>query len=78
MRSHVNNSCMYYALKSQFDPKTIPDALVDEGWLLATQEELILFKRNDVWVLVPCPYNKKSLELDECLGKNIVWKWNNY
>lgn len=57
-RSQVNNFCKYYAFISQIHPKTISDALLDDGWLLDMQEELVQFKRNDVWDLVPHPYDK--------------------
>ena len=53
-RSQVNNFCKYSDFISQIESKSISDALLDEGWLLAMQEELIQFKRNGVWNLVPC------------------------
>lgn len=34
------------------------DALLDEGWLLAMQEELTQFKWNNVWGLIPRPIEK--------------------
>jgi len=44
---------------------TVDEALSDDGWILAMQEELNQFQRNDVWNLVPKPQHK-----------NIIWtKW---
>ena len=37
------------------EPSTIEDALVDEHWALAMNDELNEFKRNEVWELVPRP-----------------------
>jgi hypothetical protein len=36
-------------------PTTVDEALSDDGWILAMQEELNQFQRNDVWDLVPKP-----------------------
>src|SRR5256886_9376141 len=38
---------------SEFEPKNIKEAIVDSSWILAMQEELNQFTRNDVWDLVP-------------------------
>ncbi|GJY42465.1 retrovirus-related pol polyprotein from transposon TNT 1-94 [Tanacetum coccineum] len=39
------------------EPKNINEALKDENWVMAMQEELNQFKTNDVWELVPNPIN---------------------
>jgi len=41
------------ALISEVEPKTIDEALKDDGWIVAMQEELNQFTRNEVWTLVP-------------------------
>ena len=38
------------------EPYRIEDALRDPDWVVAMQEELNNFMRNDVWHLVPRPY----------------------
>ena len=43
------------ALLSQVEPKSIEEALIDEGWILAMEEELNQFQRNEVWKLVEKP-----------------------
>jgi len=47
---------------SHIEPRNIDEALYDEHWLLAMHEELNLFKRNEVWDLVPKPIPHKSIE----------------
>ncbi|XP_058745941.1 uncharacterized protein LOC131618801 [Vicia villosa] len=40
---------------SKFEPKIVKEALTDEFWINAMQDELAQFKRNEVWELVPRP-----------------------
>jgi hypothetical protein len=40
---------------SSIEPYRIEDALRDSDWVLAMQEELNNFTRNEVWHLVPRP-----------------------
>src|SRR3954470_2341235 len=54
-RSKISNFCHHFTFVSQVEPKNAKDALLDEHWLMAMQEELNQFKRNDVWDLVPHP-----------------------
>src|SRR4051812_33415145 len=54
-RSKISNFCHHLAFISQVEPKNAKDALLDEHWLMAMQEELNQFKWNDVWDLVPHP-----------------------
>lgn len=44
------------AFLSQVEPKNISEALKDDDWILAMQEELEQFERNKVWELVPLPH----------------------
>ncbi|GKB58729.1 retrovirus-related pol polyprotein from transposon TNT 1-94, partial [Tanacetum coccineum] len=39
------------------EPKNVNEALTDESWIVAMQEELNQFIANDIWELVPQPRN---------------------
>ncbi|GKA51693.1 putative ribonuclease H-like domain-containing protein [Tanacetum coccineum] len=43
------------------EPKTISQALKDERWVEAMQEELLQFKLQQVWVLMDLPLRKKAI-----------------
>jgi hypothetical protein len=45
----ISNSCFVPLI----EPKNIKEALTEECWIEAMQEELNQFKRSDVWDLVP-------------------------
>jgi hypothetical protein len=54
-RSRVAHFCEHYSFVSSIKPYRIEDALRDSDWVLAMQEELNNFTRNEVWHLVPRP-----------------------
>jgi hypothetical protein len=54
-RSRVAHFCEHYSFASSIEPYRVEDALRDSDWVLAMQEELNNFTRNEVWHLVPCP-----------------------
>jgi hypothetical protein len=54
-RSRVAHFCEYYSFVSSIEPYRVEDALRDSDWVLAMQEELNNFTRNEVWHLVPRP-----------------------
>jgi hypothetical protein len=54
-RSRLANFCEHYSFVSCIEPFRVEEALQDLNWVLAMQEELNNFKRNEVWSLVPCP-----------------------
>ena len=45
----------FYAYVSILEPKSKESALEDSSWIMAMQEELSQFERNQVWELVPKP-----------------------
>jgi hypothetical protein len=53
-RSRVAHFCEHYSFVSSIEPYRVEDALRDSDWVLAMQEELNNFTRNEVWHLVPC------------------------
>jgi hypothetical protein len=67
-RSQVAHFCEHYSFVSSIEPYRVEDALRDLDWLMAMQEELNSFMRNEVWHLVPRP------------NQNVVgtkWVFNN-
>lgn len=48
-------------LISMIETTSIDEALSDGGSIVAMQEELKRFQRNDVWDLVPRPYQKNII-----------------
>jgi hypothetical protein len=54
-RSRVAHFCEHYSFVSSIEPYKVEDALRDSDWVLAMQEELNNFTRNEVWHLVPRP-----------------------
>jgi hypothetical protein len=54
-RSQLSNFCVHYSFVSSIEPFRVEEALQDPDWVLAMQEELNNFKRNEVWSLVPRP-----------------------
>ncbi|GJW02320.1 retrovirus-related pol polyprotein from transposon TNT 1-94 [Tanacetum coccineum] len=61
--------CLYVNFLSDMEPKKLIEALEEEGWIIAMQEEPNQFERNKVWTLVPKPH-----------GKTIIrtkWIWKN-
>nr|GEU87757.1 Gag-Pol polyprotein [Tanacetum cinerariifolium] len=51
------------------EPKNVKEAMTNPAWIESMQEELLQFKRLDVWVLVPAPDNITPLTLK--------WLFNN-
>nr|GFA46173.1 hypothetical protein [Tanacetum cinerariifolium] len=55
--------CMYALTMSTMEPKNVKEAMTDPARIDSMQEELLQFKRLDVWVLVPDPDNISPLTL---------------
>ncbi|GJV29576.1 retrovirus-related pol polyprotein from transposon TNT 1-94 [Tanacetum coccineum] len=55
--------CIYALTISTMEPRNVKEAMTDPAWIESMQEELLQFKRLDVWVLVPTPDNIKPLTL---------------
>jgi hypothetical protein len=67
-RLHVIIFCENYSFISSFEPFKVEDALRDPDWVVATQEELNNFKRNEVWSLVKRP--KQNVICIKCVFRN--------
>nr|GEV75310.1 retrovirus-related Pol polyprotein from transposon TNT 1-94 [Tanacetum cinerariifolium] len=53
LRSQAQNQSNLFCFISTIEPKNLNEALTDESWIIAMQEELNQFIANDVWELVP-------------------------
>ncbi|GKF06109.1 putative ribonuclease H-like domain-containing protein, partial [Tanacetum coccineum] len=63
------HNCLFSCFLSQHEPTKITQALNDESWVEAMQEELLQFKIHKVWTLVDLPYGKKAI--------GIKWVYRN-
>ncbi|GJW31061.1 retrovirus-related pol polyprotein from transposon TNT 1-94 [Tanacetum coccineum] len=57
LRSQAQNQSNFFCFISTIEPKNVNEALGDESWIVAMQEELNRFIANDIWELVPQPRN---------------------
>nr|GEY06089.1 retrovirus-related Pol polyprotein from transposon TNT 1-94 [Tanacetum cinerariifolium] len=57
LRSQAQNQSNLFCFISTMKPNNVNEALGDEIWIVAMQEELNQFIANDVWKLVPQPRN---------------------
>ncbi|GKB27047.1 hypothetical protein Tco_0866448 [Tanacetum coccineum] len=55
LRSQAQDKSNFFCFLSTIEPKNVGEALKDESWVVAIQEELNQFTANDVWELVPNP-----------------------
>ena len=63
-REIISNSCFV----SKIEPKNVKEALTDEYWIGAMQDELNQFKQHEVWKLVP------RLEGTNIIGTKWIYK----
>ncbi|VVA37100.1 PREDICTED: ribonuclease H [Prunus dulcis] len=56
-KAQLTEEISYVCYVSHLEPKNVKEAVVDNEWILAMQEELNQFTRHDVWYLVPRPTN---------------------
>ena len=54
-RSRLASFCEHYSFVSPLEPRRVEEALDDPDWMIAMQEELNNFTRNEVWSLVERP-----------------------
>ncbi|GJS05182.1 retrovirus-related pol polyprotein from transposon TNT 1-94 [Tanacetum coccineum] len=66
LRSQAQNQSNFFCFISTIEPKNVNEALGDESWIVAMQEELNQFVANDVWELVAQGYNQQEgIDYDE-------------
>ena len=70
-RSHFRPEECVLGLLSVIEPTTVDEALADDGWIVAMQDELNQFKRNDVWDLVPKPEHKNIIGTKWVFGNKL-------
>ncbi|GJU69167.1 retrovirus-related pol polyprotein from transposon TNT 1-94 [Tanacetum coccineum] len=58
LRSQAQNHSNFFCFISTIEPKNVNEALKDESWVVAMQEELNQFVANDVWELVLLPISQ--------------------
>nr|GEW64302.1 retrovirus-related Pol polyprotein from transposon TNT 1-94 [Tanacetum cinerariifolium] len=62
LRSQPQNQSNFFCFISTIELKNVNEALGDESWIVAMQEELNQLIANDVWELVPQPKNMTIIE----------------
>ncbi|GJR55532.1 hypothetical protein Tco_1406053 [Tanacetum coccineum] len=60
LRSQAQNHSNFFCFISTIEPKDVKEALKEESWVVAMQEELNQLVANDVWELVPLPMIQSS------------------
>ncbi|GJZ75570.1 retrovirus-related pol polyprotein from transposon TNT 1-94 [Tanacetum coccineum] len=66
LRSQAQNQSNFFCFISTIEPKNMNEALGDESWIVAIQEELNQFIANNVWELVAQGYNQQEgIDYDE-------------
>ncbi|GJR62605.1 retrovirus-related pol polyprotein from transposon TNT 1-94 [Tanacetum coccineum] len=66
LRSQAQNQSNFFCFISTIEPKNVNEALTDDSWIVAMQEELNQFIANDVWELVPQPRNMTIIGTKWC------------
>ncbi|GJR24779.1 retrovirus-related pol polyprotein from transposon TNT 1-94 [Tanacetum coccineum] len=61
LRSQAQSQRNFFCFISTIELKNVNEALTDDSWIVAMQEELNQSTANDVWELVPQPRNMKII-----------------
>ena len=61
MNHKDQQTCLFACFLSQEEPKKVAQALADDSWVEAMQEELLQFKLQEVWVLCDLPDGKRVI-----------------
>ena len=60
-RYSLKDACNNMDFVSLIEPKNLNEAIIDEHWIIAMQEELNQFERNKFWELVDKPNNQSVI-----------------
>ncbi|GKA08917.1 retrovirus-related pol polyprotein from transposon TNT 1-94 [Tanacetum coccineum] len=71
LRSQTQNQSNFFCFISTIEPKNVNEALKDESWIIAMQEELNQFIANDLWELVPHPKSTTIIETKWVYRNNL-------
>ena len=74
-RSYLANFCQYYSFVSSLEPLKVEQALGDPDWVMAMQEELNNFERNQVWTLVERPNTNVIVPSGSSATSKIRMEW---
>ena len=69
-RKQLTNFFAHFSFVSSVELLKVQDALMDNYWLIAMQEELNSFERNQVWSLVERPTTKHNVIGTKWIFKN--------
>ena len=58
------------------EPKNVKQALLEDDWIIAMQEELNQFERNQVWELVEPPQNQGIIRIKWVFEKGKWYDWS--
>nr|GEX05676.1 retrovirus-related Pol polyprotein from transposon TNT 1-94 [Tanacetum cinerariifolium] len=61
-KGQLANSCLFSCLLSSIEPANVAEALRDDDWVSAMQEDLDQFARLKVWRLIPRPEGKTIIK----------------
>ncbi|GJV25285.1 retrovirus-related pol polyprotein from transposon TNT 1-94 [Tanacetum coccineum] len=61
LRSQAQNHSNFFCFISTIEPKNVNEALKDQSWVVAMQEELNQFVANNVWELVSLPISQSVI-----------------
>ncbi|GJW11506.1 putative ribonuclease H-like domain-containing protein [Tanacetum coccineum] len=61
LTTKINQTSPCFLVSIPKEPKKVSQALADESWVEAMQEELLQFKLQDVWVLCDLPEGKRVI-----------------
>nr|GEU50799.1 retrovirus-related Pol polyprotein from transposon TNT 1-94 [Tanacetum cinerariifolium] len=70
LRSQAQNQSNFFCFISTIEPKNVNEALANESWIVAMQEELE-FIANDIWELVSYPHNMTIIGTKWVFRKNL-------